>query len=167
MAECADAANLNEEILDACAELIGRVLGEGQRIASRHGLPVFAVKAMHWLDGGLAMKELGRRLRCDPSFVTSVADALEERGLARREPSPADRRVKNLVLTAEGRELKQRLERELLASMPWCTALDPAERQTLLTLIRKLVAATPTGPAEPLTPAPQLAGTGHTGEVTG
>ena len=52
------------------------------------------------------MKELGLRMGCDPSFVTTVADALEKRGLARREPSQRDRRSKNLVLTDEGVALR-------------------------------------------------------------
>ncbi len=30
----------------------------------------------------MAMKELGKRMHCDPSFVTLVADMLEKRGLA-------------------------------------------------------------------------------------
>ena len=67
----------------------------------------------------MAMKELGRRMHCDPSFVTVIADGLEQRGLARREAHPGDRRIKNLVLTDEGTELRQRLQRELAAEMPW------------------------------------------------
>jgi DNA-binding MarR family transcriptional regulator len=140
MTEPAGSEQLDRDLFRAFAEVVGLVLGAGQRLAERHQIPVFAVKALHWLDGGLAMKELGQRLRCDPSFVTAVADLLEERGLARREPSPADRRVKNLVLTPEGLALKERLEHEMVASMPW-GALEPAERRALLALIRKLTAA--------------------------
>jgi DNA-binding MarR family transcriptional regulator len=146
MKGCAD-GELNAELLDAFAELIGRFLGEGEKIAERLGVPVFALKAMHWLGSGMPMKDLGRRLRCDPSFVTSIADSLEKRGLAKREPSPSDRRIKNLVLTPEGNEFRNRVEQEMLASMPWCTALDQGERETLLRLIRKLIGATPQGSA--------------------
>lgn len=158
MAEPAEAERLNQEIFNAFAELIGRVLAQGQQLADQFGVPVFTVKAMHWLDGSMAMKELGRHLRCDPSFVTSIADALEERGLARREPSPADRRVKNLVLTAEGRELKARLEQAMVTSMPWCTALDLTERKTLLGLVRKLAAAHTPASEPGCANAPQLTG---------
>lgn len=145
MKGCAD-GELNAELLDAFAELIGRFLAEGEKIAERLGVPVFALKAMHWLGGGMPMKDLGRRLRCDPSFVTSIADALEKRGLAKREPSPTDRRIKNLVPTPAGSEFRGRIEQEMLASMPWCTALDRNERETLLALVRKLIAASPQGP---------------------
>lgn len=149
---CAD-GELNAELLDAFAVLIGRFLGEGEKVAERLGVPVFAVKALHFMGGGMPMKELGRRLRCDPSFVTAIADSLEKRGLAKREPNPSDRRIKNLVLTPEGSEFRARVEQEMLASMPWCTALDVGERETLLALIRKLIAATAQGPAHsPLSP---------------
>jgi DNA-binding MarR family transcriptional regulator len=43
--------------------------------------------ALFKLETPMTMKELGLRMGCDPSFVTSIADALEKHGLARREPS--------------------------------------------------------------------------------
>ena len=169
MAECTEGDRLNQEIFDAVARLIGGVLANGEKLAGECGLPLFAVKAMHYLGGGIAMKELGRRMRCDPSYVTSIADSLESRGLARREPNPADRRIKNLVLTAEGLDLKERLDRDMVASMPWCHALDLAERKSLLTIVRKLIdaeaapgAAVPGGPAG----APRHPGAAPAGEVT-
>ena len=85
------------------------------------------------------MKELGLRMGCDPSFVTTVADALEKRGLARREPSQRDRRSKNLVLTDEGAALRLRLWAELSSRAPWCTTLDTGERRCLLGLMRKML----------------------------
>jgi DNA-binding MarR family transcriptional regulator len=80
-------------------------------------------------------------MHCDPSFVTLVADMLEKRGLARREPHPVDRRIKNLVLTDEGLALKLRVEDEIIARMPWNRALDDTERAQLLALIRKMLRA--------------------------
>lgn len=151
MKGCAD-GKLNAELLDAFAEVIGRFMGEGAKVAERLGVPVVAVKAMHWLGDGMPMKELGRLLRCDPSFVTSIADSLEKRGLAKREPNPSDRRIKNLVVTPEGSEFRTRMEQEMLAGMPWCTALNREERETLLTLLRKLNDAAPQVPAQPLSP---------------
>ena len=66
------------------------------------------------LEAPMTMKDLGLRMGCDPSFVTSVADALEKHGLARREPSQRDRRSKNIVLTPEGVTLRDRLCAELI-----------------------------------------------------
>src|SRR5262249_60200449 len=89
----------------------------------------------------MAMKDLGKRMHCDPSFVTLVADMLEKRGLARREPHPADRRVKNLVLTQQGEALRQQVEAEITARMPWNRGLNDSERAQLLALIRKMLSA--------------------------
>ena len=110
---------LDLELLDAVAGLFGWLVSQGEQFAKDLGIPGFAVKALHFLDGPLAMKELGRRMHCDPSFITGIADTLERRGLAARESDPGDRRVKRLVLTPAGLELKQSVESELLARMPW------------------------------------------------
>lgn len=122
-------------------DLIGRVIGQAEKLAHEIGIPMPFIKALQNLDSPLAMKDLGRRMHCDPSFVTMLADMLEKRGLARREPHPADRRVKNLVLTEDGVALKRRIESEISMRMPWTTALDSNERAQLLALLRKMLTA--------------------------
>jgi DNA-binding MarR family transcriptional regulator len=129
---------LNLDVLDAVAGLIAELLARGERVAQAFEVPAFFIKALHMLDGPLAMKDLGRRMHCDPSFVTGIADMLEKRGLAARESDPADRRVKKLVLTPAGEELKHQVEQAVLARLPWRTALSNDERHCLLTLIRKM-----------------------------
>ena len=81
------------------------------------------------LSAPMTMKELGRRIHCDPSFVTAIADQLASRGLGVRETDSRDRRIKNLLLTPKGLELRQQLEAELSASMPWSGTLDTSERE--------------------------------------
>ncbi len=130
---------LDAEILDGVSELIGRIMALGESIAQRMSVPSFFIKALHTLECPMAMKDLGKRMHCDPSFVTVVADLLEKRGLARREAHPADRRVKNLVLTGEGLAVKQRIESEMAARMPWHRTLTEEEREQLLSLIRKML----------------------------
>ncbi len=133
------------DLANGCFELIGNIVGQAERLAQRLGVPVPFVKALHTLDCPMAMKELGKRMHCDPSFVTLVADMLEKRGLARREPHAADRRVKNLVLTEDGLALKRKVEEELSSRMPWNRALDEDERARLLALIRKMLSCRDTG----------------------
>ena len=130
---------LNRQIADALGELIRHAHDLGQAIASDFGLSVSDTKALFMLDAPMTMKDLGLRMGCDPSFVTSVADALEKHGLARREPSQRDRRSKNLVLTPEGVKLRDRVCEELTARAPWCTSLDSSERRCLLGLMRKML----------------------------
>jgi DNA-binding MarR family transcriptional regulator len=133
------------EVAECFFELIGNMASRAENLAQRLSVPLPFIKALHTLDCPMAMKELGKRMHCDPSFVTLVADMLEKRGLARREPHPADRRVKNLVLTDDGEALKQRVEAEMTAEMPW-KALDAEERAQLLALIRKMLASGSTAP---------------------
>src|SRR5260221_9220262 len=132
---------LDSEILDAMGELIAALIGRSEQIAQRFGVPAFCLKALHVLESSMAMRDLGRHMHCDPSFVTAIADLLEKRGLARRGASTADRRIKNLVLTPEGVGLRGKVERELMARMPWRSALDEEERAYLLSLLRKMIAA--------------------------
>ena len=130
---------LNQQITDTLGELFRHAHDLGQGIATDFGLTVSDTKALIMLEAPMTMKDLGLRMGCDPSFVTSVADALEKRGLARREPSQRDRRSKNLVLTPEGVTLRDRLCTELSARAPWCTTLDTSERRCLLCLMRKML----------------------------
>jgi len=132
---------LDADILNSLAELITQIMAHGERLAERMSFPTFFIKALHTLDCPMAMKELGRRLHCDPSFVTVIADGLEKRGLARREAQPGDRRIRNIVLTDAGVEMRQRMERELAALMPWSKVLGTGEREQLLALLRKMASA--------------------------
>jgi MarR family transcriptional regulator, organic hydroperoxide resistance regulator len=130
---------LNQQILDVLAELIKHAHDLGQGIAADFGLTGSDAMALVKLDAPMTMKDLGLKLGCDPSFVTTIADALEKHGLARREPSLRDRRSKNIVLTPEGVTVRERISRELAARAPWCTTLDTSERTCLLRLMRKMI----------------------------
>jgi DNA-binding MarR family transcriptional regulator len=62
-------------------------------------------------------RALAERLHCDPSNVTFLADRLEERGLITRVADPADRRVKALALTDEGRAVRERFAGAFVAAL--------------------------------------------------
>ena len=133
------APTLNRDILDCLTTLIKRAGNVGHSIADGFGITPPDLLAMFKLDGALAMKELAQRLGCDASFVTAIADNLERHGFAHREPSKRDRRIKILQLTSEGLAAKERLMAQLAAKMPWCYALDDAERRCFLMLLRKML----------------------------
>src|SRR5678815_2387034 len=57
----------------------------------------------------VAMNVLAEGLVCDASNVTGVVDKLEARGLIARQASEHDRRVKVLVVTEKGREVRKKL----------------------------------------------------------
>jgi DNA-binding MarR family transcriptional regulator len=159
---------LDLDVLDAVAGLFTRLIAEGEQVAKEFAVPPFFMKALHLIDGPLAMKELGQRMHCDPSFVTGIADMLEKRGLAVRESDPADRRVKRLVLTSAGLEMKDLVEQEILARAPWRRALTVEERGSLVELMHKMAPPRATdadGPAEEMTVFPSTAGC--SGQLTG
>src|SRR5580693_5467367 len=139
IADDLDDADLNQQITDTMGELFRHAHDMGQVIAAVFGLTMSDTKALIMLETTMTMKDPGLRMVCDPSFVTSGADALEKHGLARREPSLRDRRSKNIVLTPEGEAVRERLFREFLTRAPWCTTLDVSERRCLLWLMRKMV----------------------------
>ena len=118
------------------------------RICSELGLSPPLLKAFVHLgaDGnedGLRMGDLAEHWGCDASYVTSLADGLQERGLAERRPHPTDRRVRTIVLTAEGRRRRERAL-ELLSEPPSAfDALTGAEQRQLRDLLAKLAAADP------------------------
>ena len=129
---------LNAQIEECVFELTGRMIGQVERIAQRLAVPAVFIKALHTLDAPMAMKDLGKRMHCDPSFVTGIADMLEKRGLAVRESDPADRRVKRLVLSSAGLEMKHQMEQAMLERSPWRQSLTGEERATLISLIHKM-----------------------------
>src|SRR2546430_5181384 len=119
--------DLNVEILDSMAELVASMLTRAEEVAQRHGVPIFFLKVFHRLDCPMAMKELGQRMRCDPSFITNIVDMLEKRGLATRESDPADRRVKRSVLAPAGEGRGQRVGEGDMGSFPRRPAARPSE----------------------------------------
>ena len=135
----ADDDELNQQILDTFGGMSQHAHDLSQSIAADFGLTGSDAMALLKLETPMTMKDLGLKMGCDPSFVTSVADALERHGLARREPSQRDRRSKNIVLTPEGVQVRDRLYAEFAARAPWCTSLDTSERRCLLGLLRKML----------------------------
>jgi DNA-binding MarR family transcriptional regulator len=93
------------------------------------------------MGDGERMGDLAEQWGCDASYVTSLADGLQERGLAERRPHPTDRRVKTLVLTEEGHALRQRVLELLYEPPPAMDALSAAEQRALRDLLRKVAGA--------------------------
>jgi DNA-binding MarR family transcriptional regulator len=96
---------------------------------------------------GATQQELGALLGIDRSTMVSLLDRLEDTGLARRQPSPTDRRAKQISITPKGRRLLQRaraliseVEDEVLAG------LTATQRRELMTLLRRALEAAPPQP---------------------
>jgi DNA-binding MarR family transcriptional regulator len=130
---------------------IFRLLFDGQahsrmsEASAAVGVSAGLLKALFHLEPGegLPMRDLADHWRCDASYVTNLADALEQRGLATRQPHPTDRRVKMIALTEEGVATRKVALELLHEPPPSFGALTAAEQRQLRDLLRKVAAADP------------------------
>ena len=88
------------------------------------------------LGEAIPMKGAAEKMHCDPSNVTGIVDRLEARGLIRRQAGRTDRRVKHLVLTAEGQRLKRRVDK-ILSQAAGVSGLTGAEQTVLRGLLAR------------------------------
>jgi DNA-binding MarR family transcriptional regulator len=93
--------------------------------------------ALKMLDEPRPMSALAEALVCDSSNVTGIIDRLESRGLVERQPSPTDRRVRLLVLTAEGKRVRERIAARMNTPPPPIAALPAKDQRALRDLLRR------------------------------
>ena len=107
------------------------------------GIPPSMVKTLMHLspEEPKAMRDLAEHYGCDASYVTALVDDLEERGYAERRPHPSDRRIRTVVLTPSGADVKERLTEMLWTPPPAFSALSTAEQRQLRDLLRKVADA--------------------------
>lgn len=96
--------------------------------------------ALLLLDEPMPMNELADRIGCDPSYITGIADRLEELGLAERRPWPADRRVKQLVVTDGGRRTMDDLARTAFQTNPLLEGLTEDDLRGLVEILARAMA---------------------------
>ncbi|TWF79680.1 DNA-binding MarR family transcriptional regulator [Pseudonocardia hierapolitana] len=86
---------------------------------------------------------MAQRLGVDRTVMTYLLDDLEKAGLVERKPDPADRRARRVVLTERGTARLCDVERRLRRVEEHVLGpLDPAERDTLRTLLQRVAVAT-------------------------
>jgi DNA-binding MarR family transcriptional regulator len=96
--------------------------------------------ALRHLEPGspLPMSALAELLHCDNSNITGIVDRLEDRGLVERRPAAHDRRVKHLLVTERGAEVRERLMERMDSAPDELDRLTKAEQRQLLALLRKV-----------------------------
>ena len=118
--------------------------------AQRAHLPTLAAElelspaqchVLHLIEPGrpMPMGQLAETLACDASNVTGLVDRLESRGLVRRRPSAADRRVKVLDLTLNGSRLRALLVDRMASPPPTLGRLSAREQQALVRILTRLL----------------------------
>lgn len=91
----------------------------------------------------MQMRAMVQEWHCDPSWVSTIVDELEQRGLVERRVDAVDRRAKTVNLTGLGEETRAEVIDLLSVPPPAIAALTKEEQRTLRDLMRKVTADLP------------------------
>ena len=90
---------------------------------------------------GLPMHEIASLLACDSSNVTGIVDRLEARGLVTRRTAERDRRVKQIVPTPAGVEVRDALRARMAHVPEGIEALSARDQRQLRDLLARALGA--------------------------
>ncbi|MEV0189748.1 MarR family winged helix-turn-helix transcriptional regulator [Kitasatospora purpeofusca] len=121
----------NAELMEALAAVGAAYFQDFAAAAARHGLSSSQAKALGAVQEPVPMRALAGRLGCDASNVTGIVDRLEALGLARREASAGDRRVKIVVISEQGREILSLVRGEMSRTHQSFETLSDEQRSAL------------------------------------
>ncbi|MGW0531162.1 MarR family winged helix-turn-helix transcriptional regulator [Streptomyces sp. NPDC003032] len=130
----------NALLLDTLWASMAGLYADVTAAAAAHGLTYSQAKALNVLrqGGPASMRSMAASFRCDASNMTGIIDRLESRGLVRREPSPTDRRVKNVALSEDGVAAVENIRSAMHATHQALDALSGEERAILQALLARL-----------------------------
>ena len=108
-------------------------------VVSEFDLSPPQARALGLLDPDLPvpMSELACALHCDNSNVTGIVDRLEDRGLVERRPGEHDRRVKMLMITERGAQVRAGLAARLDEPPEALANLSPEDQRALRDIMRR------------------------------
>jgi len=128
------------EVAGFLHELGMRARSQANRRLAELELTFPMAMTLRLLDQPRPMRDLAEHLACDASYVTGIADRLEERGLVERLPDPHDRRIRRLSITAEGERCREQMSFALSDAASMLSALTEAELDQLVSLLGKAAA---------------------------
>ncbi|OZV84516.1 MarR family transcriptional regulator [Micromonospora echinospora] len=137
--QVADSAGLAGETVRRIMHLASAIRHYQDVDIAELGLTPAVARALHELDPDhpVPARDLAEQLRCDRSNVTALVDKLERAGLVERRVDPADRRLKTLVVTEVGREVRARVH-QVLSDSRLLAALGADELAALRQLVWKV-----------------------------
>lgn len=115
-----------------------------EAVLAEHGMALIHNAVLTSLDdfGPRSQQQLADSLDFNKGHLVGRIDELEDRGLVTRTQDPTDRRRNTIALTPAGRALVERLRIVALDShRGFLDALTPAEQQTLISLLRRVLGA--------------------------
>jgi MarR family 2-MHQ and catechol resistance regulon transcriptional repressor len=99
----------------------------------------FAVLELLYNKGDQPIQHIGKKVLLASSSITYVVDKLEQKKYLERKPCPKDRRVTYAVITQEGKVLMDNIfpkHQDAISNI--LNSLDPAEKETLIPLLKKV-----------------------------
>jgi DNA-binding MarR family transcriptional regulator len=135
---------VTREVVDLIATVVARYHAEYELAAAHHSLTGAQARVLALLAReSTPMRQVARKLKCEPSNVTGIVDRLESRGLVVRRSDPADRRVKLAAATDEGVDMAERLRAALDFAREPLAGLTPVERTVLRDLLQRMLGEDP------------------------
>lgn len=132
-------------LVDRAGALLVIAARTGQELATRRlapmGLNVRLCGVLNLLaEGPISQQELGEQLGIDRTTMVELIDELERQGTVIRRRNANDRRSYALSLTPRGRTVQKRAAKAFDdAADEFFGALEPAERQELTGMLRRLI----------------------------
>jgi DNA-binding MarR family transcriptional regulator len=99
-------------------------------------------------ESGLPMGEIAAHLACDNSNVTGIVDRLEVRGLVTRRASERDRRVKYIVPTPLGLEVRDAMRKRMARAPVGIERLSVEDQRVLRDVLSRAAGRSGTGSLE-------------------
>jgi len=134
--------------------LIGQLFWEMRprmiRLAAEFGLSPPQLFALRTLDpdNPVSMRELAEQLQCDSSNVTGLVDGLAAQGLVERREAEHDRRVRMLVITERGAQVRERMQAAVQSVPPAIAALSADDQRALRDILRRALGGRDPGQRE-------------------
>ncbi|WP_062992952.1 MarR family winged helix-turn-helix transcriptional regulator [Nocardia anaemiae] len=124
---------------------LGRALAAAELpILERHGLTMWGYVVLLGLgdEPVYTQAALAKKIRADKTRIIGTLDELQQRGLIRRDPDPADRRARLISLTPAGRTTRDQAQRDIQEQEnQLLSQLPAADRKSFLRSLQTLWAS--------------------------
>ena len=129
------------DLYNALTDLVRLYQFRDRNMICSNGVSVTQCYALQTLSRGgpMTLGALAKSLRLDKSTVSRVVETLKRKGHLRRSIDPGDARAVRLEVTAKGRALHARIEKEILAEeRDILVGLQPDVRRAVIGVLRGL-----------------------------
>jgi DNA-binding MarR family transcriptional regulator len=129
------------DLYEALNDLVRLYQFRDRNLICCHDVSVTQCYALHALtrNGAMTLGALANELMLDKSTASRVVETLERKGYVRCTTHPDDARAVRIDMTAKGRVLQEKIERDLVAEERDIIAnLDPDVRRAAIGVVRDL-----------------------------